>query len=304
MSFMGQEKHCTLCPRRCGTRPGFCGAPDELQVSAICLHRGEEPPVAGEKGIVNVFFSHCNLHCIYCQNEAISGHRVDESLVHFHSVESVADRVAELLPQSSGLLGFVTAAQYADYIPAIMDNLAARGLHPTVVYNSSGYESVETLRNLEGIVDIYLPDFKYADSKIAQAYSHAADYPEVAAKALAEMVRQVGCGLKIDSDGIAYRGLIVRHLVLPGHVDNSLRVLDLLANFQPSAFTFHLSLMAQYFPPVPTLPAPLNRTLTEGEYSAVVDHYNELGFFNGWLQELSSESHYRPDFSNKDNPFK
>lgn len=292
---------CKLCPRQCGARPGFCGAPEELRVSAICLHRGEEPPIAGEKGIVNVFFAHCNLHCIYCQNEAISSHTVDNALVHYTSVETISDRVAELLPQSSGLLGFVTAAHYADRIPEIMDNLAARGLHPTVVYNSSGYESVETLRSLEGIVDIYLPDLKYMQSDLAEAYSHAADYPEVATKALMEMQRQVGSGLKVMG-GTAFRGMIVRHLVLPGHIGNSVACLDWLADHM--SMNLHISLMAQYYPPSPTLPSPLDRTLTEEEYNSVVDHYNELGFFNGWLQELSAESHYRPDFSNKDNPFK
>lgn len=300
MSVERRERQCRLCPRQCGVRPGFCGAPEELCVSAICLHRGEEPPIAGESGIVNIFFAHCNLHCVFCQNNTISSRTVDESLVHYTSVKAVVDRVAELLPLSSGLLGFVTAAHYADRIPEIMDGLAARGLHPTVVYNSSGYESVETLRGLEGIVDIYLPDLKYMQSDLAEAYSHAADYPEVASKSLLEMKRQVGSGLKV-MDGTAFRGMIVRHLVLPGHIDNSIDCLDWLADHM--SMNLYISLMAQYYPPSPTLPSPLDRTLTEEEYRSVVDHYNELGFFNGWLQELSSESHYRPDFTNKDNPF-
>jgi putative pyruvate formate lyase activating enzyme len=164
-----------------------------------------------------------------------------------------------------------------------------------VVYNSGGYESVETLRSLEGLVDIYLPDFKYMDADLARDYSHASDYPEVAQAALREMRRQVGGSLKVDEDGRAYRGLIVRHLVLPGHVDNSLQCLDWLADFMP--FGLHLSLMAQYFPPRPGLPAPLNRCITMEEYAAVVAHAEELDLTDCWIQELEA-----PDFNNE-NPF-
>ena len=205
------------------------------------------------------------------------------------------------------MLGLVTPTHYADQIPALLDAVHQRlsALHsplstPTVVYNCGGYESVDTLRLLEGLVDIYLPDFKYMDPALAQAYSHAADYPEVAQAALREMRRQVGAGLKVDADGRAYRGLIVRHLVLPGAVDNSLRCLEWLADEFP--FGLHLSLMAQYFPPRPDLPAPLDRTLTAEEYATVVRRAEELGLTDGWIQELDAEQNYRPDFNN-DNPF-
>lgn len=293
---------CFLCPRRCGAErseaPGFCGAPSELQVSAICLHAGEEPPL---NPIVNVFFAHCNLHCIYCQNGDISAATVAPSFVHYRSIGEVADRICQLLPQSNNLLGFVTASHYANHLPAIVEEVRKRGFEPTVVYNSSGYESVETLRLLEGTVDIYLPDLKYMDSTLALRYSHAKDYPEVATRALLEMKRQVGAGLKCDEEGIAFRGLIVRHLVLPGHVKNSMQVLDWLADNLPP-FGIHVSLMAQYFPPKEGLPAPLDRTLDAEEYRTVADHYTALGF-DGWLQELDSEHTYRPDFAKDDNPF-
>ena len=293
---------CFLCPRRCGAErsdaPGFCGAPSELQVSAICLHAGEEPPL---NPIVNVFFAHCNLHCIYCQNGDISAAAVDPSFVHYRSIDEVADRICQLLPQSNNLLGFVTASHYAHHLPAIVEAVRKRGYEPTVVYNSSGYESVETLRLLEGLVDIYLPDLKYMDPALALRYSHANDYPAVAAQALLEMKRQVGAGLKCDEEGIAFRGLIVRHLVLPGHVENSMQVLDWLADNLPP-FGTHVSLMAQYFPPKAGLPAPLDRTLDAEEYRQVADRYTALGF-DGWLQELASEHNYRPDFAKDDNPF-
>ena len=297
---------CKLCPRECGVDRavgrGFCGASADIEVASVVLHRGEEPPL---NPIVNVFFSHCNLQCIYCQNWQISGggERLKVKGERY-SVDTLADLiVSHLLPLTSHLspmLGFVTAAHYADRIPEILEAVRQRGFTPTVIYNSGGYESVETLRSLEGLVDIYLPDFKYMDADLAQDYSHASDYPEVAQAALREMRRQVGGALKVDEDGRAYRGLIVRHLVLPGHVDNSLQCLDWLADFMP--FGLHLSLMAQYFPPRPGLPAPLNRCITPEEYAAVVAHAEELGLTDGWIQELEARDNYCPDFNNE-NPF-
>ena len=296
---------CSLCPRLCGVDRavdrGFCGASSDLEVASVVLHRGEEPPL---NPIVNVFFAHCNLQCIYCQNWQISGKGERLKVKgESYSVQALADLiVSHLSPLTSHLLGFVTAAHYADRIPEILDAVHQRGLYPTVVYNSSGYESVETLRSLEGLVDIYLPDFKYMDSDLASRYSHAPDYPEVATAALEEMIRQVGTGLKVDENGIAYRGLIVRHLVLPGHIDNSLAVLRHLATLSTIHYPLPtLSLMAQYYPPRPDLPSPLDRTLTPDEYATVANLYNELGF-NGWLQELQSENNYRPDF-NQTHPF-
>lgn len=302
-------KQCLLCPQRCPSRTkrgdGFCGASTDLEVSSICIHTGEEPPLCGtnplHKGIVNVFFPHCNLHCIYCQNYEISGKKVEWKYLHYYWVDDVADRIAELLPQSAGLLGFVTPTHYADRLGEIVDAVRLRGFNPTVVYNTSGFETVETLRQLEGLVDIYLPDFKYADDALAMKYSHALYYRSFATDALLEMQRQVGSKLKCDDDGVAYRGMIIRHLVLPGHVENSIACLDWLAEHMP--LDIHLSLMAQYYPPKDDLPEPLNRTLTRKEYLQVVTHFYDLGFQNGWVQELSSESCYRPHFESADHPF-
>ncbi|MBR3784585.1 MAG: hypothetical protein IKJ78_09020 [Bacteroidales bacterium] len=223
------------------------------------------------------------------------------------SIESLAERICRLFssldsPGTTPMLGLVTAAHYADRMAALVEELHRRGCTPTVVYNSGGYESVETLRSLEGLVDVYLPDLKYMDGALAARYSHAADYPEVAAAALKEMKRQVGGGLMADDGGRAYRGMIVRHLVLPGATDNSLKCLEWLADhFNP--FTLHLSLMAQYFPPRQGLPAPLDRTLTAEEYATVTDRAAALGFTEGWVQELEARDNYRPDFDRKDNPF-
>lgn len=301
---MGINSGCQLCPRKCDVdrtaQRGFCGAPQELEVSAICLHRGEEPPIGGPRGIVNVFFAHCNLQCIYCQNHQISGRTVPPAAVHFRTIEAVADRICQLLPQSSGSVGFVTAAHYVDYIAPILAAVRERGFSPTVVYNSSGYESPIALRKLEGVVDIYLPDFKYMDPAVAQLCSQAADYPSVAQAALREMQRQVGAGLKVH-DGVAYRGLVVRHLVLPGFLDNTRRCLRYLADEFP--FGLHLSLMAQYFPPRAGLPAPLDRPLTEAEYATAINEAESLGLTDGWQQELNAQQCYRPDFTNSTNPF-
>ena len=298
---------CTLCPRACGVdrsvSTGFCGASSDLEVGAVCLHRGEEPPL---NPIVNVFFAHCNLQCIYCQNWQISqeGKR-SEVKCQRYSVDKLADRICNqfsaLHSPDSVPLGLVTAAHYADHIPALLEAIHERGFTPTVVYNSGGYESVETLRGLEGLVDIYLPDFKYMDCTLARLYSHAENYPSVAQAALREMRRQVGGGLKVDGQGRAYRGLIVRHLVLPGAIDNSLRCLEWLAEEFPLGL--HLSLMAQYFPSQPGLPAPLNRTITAEEYATVVARAETLGLTDGWIQELAASKNYQPDFENKDNPF-
>lgn len=296
---------CTLCPRQCRvdrTRErGYCGATADPAIASVTIHTGEEPPLATHGGIVNIFFAHCNLHCIFCQNYQISGSDPTQPLSHSET-QPLSHSVPHLLARSNGLLGFVTAAHYAHLIPEILDDLHAQGLHPTVVYNSSGYESVDTLRALEGLVDIYLPDLKYLDPDLASRYSHAPDYPEVATAAIREMQRQVGTSLKVDDDGIAYRGLIVRHLVLPGHTQNTLDCLDWLADnfFAPS---LHVSLMSQYYPPRPGLPAPIDRTLDADEYALAAQRFRDLGF-DGWLQAPDANSNYRPDFNNTNTPFK
>lgn len=287
---------------------GFCGMPWEPWAASVCIHRGEEPPL---NPIVNIFFDGCNLQCIYCQNWQISRPQRPhpQSLsCEERGVDSIVDDICRLLPSPPGrgaggeaLLGFVTAAHYPEAVPAIVGALRDRGYAPTVVYNSSGYESVDTLRSLEGLVDIYLPDLKYMDPTLAAEYSHAPDYPEVAADAIREMRRQVGATLKVGDDGMAYRGLMVRHLVLPGAADNTRRCLDWLADAMPATVT--LSLMAQYFPPRTGLPAPLDRTLRPDEYDEALRYAAQLGFCNIYAQELAAQTNYRPDFGRDGHPF-
>ena len=290
---------CTLCPRACGVdravAQGFCHAGRETEIAAVCAHHGEEPPISGERGICNVFFAHCNLQCIYCQNWQISTHASVTSATSNPS----ATGIAAVLGETENIIGFVTPTHYADSIPAIVEELHRRGLHPVTVYNTSGYETVETLRMLEPYIDVYLPDFKYADADLAARYSHAPDYPQRALEALSEMYRQKGSALITDERGLAVSGIIVRHLVLPGCVDNSLGVLDRIADI---SLNLHVSLMAQYYPPQginggATLPDQLSRTVSAEEYDTVVEHFHATGLHNGWLQELTAQNTYRPDFS-------
>ncbi len=293
---------CTNCPRRCATDRvtslGFCHAAAEPEAAAICVHHGEEPPISGQRGICNIFFAHCNLQCIYCQNHDISRPTPSPSAPPpFVGVDAIVDRVQQLLPETENIVGFVSPTHYAHAIPAIVDELHRRGLFPTTVYNTGGYDSVDTLRALAPYIDIYLPDFKYSDPALAARYSHAPDYPQVALAALREMYNQKGSALPTDERGMAYRGIIVRHLVLPGQVDNSLGVLDSLADLSTG---LHIALMAQYFPPLPGLPDQLGRTLTQDEYDRVTDHFYALGLYRGWVQELDAQACYRPDFSRPD----
>lgn len=304
---------CSLCPRNCLSdrchQLGFCHAGIAPDVSSICVHKGEEPPISGTKGICNVFFAHCNLQCIFCQNHEISRANVAADKIFYHTIEEVTERIAAVLPLTENMLGLVSASHYAHLVPALISSLHAKGLYPTVVWNSNGYERVETLRKIAPYIDVYLPDFKYMDPDLARRYSHAADYPAVAQKALREMLAQMGPTLHCDEHGMAYRGIIVRHLVLPGQVQNSTDCLRWIA--QELGNGIHLSLMAQYFPPAESAPWPagtpwpdqLGRAVSQEEYDAVVHCLDEQGFTYGWQQELCAGARFRPDFS-KEQAFK
>lgn len=300
------------CPRKCMADRqqhfGFCHAGWQPEVSSICAHKGEEPPISGEKGICNVFFAHCNLQCVFCQNYEISRAEVGTGKIYFHDLDEVAEGIAKVLPTTENMLGLVSASHYAHLVPQLMEMLHGRGLNPTVVWNSNGYESVDTLRRLAPYIDVYLPDFKYMDADLSRRYSNAMDYPVVAQKALREMRNQMGSALHCDEDGLAFRGIMVRHLVLPGQVDNSLRCLDWLAEEMGTNIT--VSLMAQYYPPsmpVPDLssqqpfrwPDQLGRTITQQEYDMVKEHFYWLGFHNGYQQELTAKDSFHPDFSKR-----
>jgi len=310
---------CSLCPRRCNIdrsrELGWCRMDDRIHISSIVIHRGEEPPISGEKGIVNVFFPSCNMQCIYCQNGEISCRGTEGTVM---TLDEVCNAIIELLSSSENNLGFVSPSHCILQMVSIVEELRQRGHNPTIVYNTNGYDLPETLRSLEGIVDVWLPDFKYSDDTLAVDLSEAPRYSEYALAALKEMVRQVGTTLYTDEKGIARRGIIIRHLVLPGFAENSIVVITVIA--EELSPHLHISLMSQYYPPDrmhPTIdparnqaisPDPettnnLLRTVNRQEYNSVIKIFFDMGLHHGWRQDYASHLNYRPCFSEED-PFK
>lgn len=298
-------ENCTLCHRECkvnrfGNLLGFCKTDAGMNIASICIHKGEEPEIIGEKGICNIFFSGCNLRCIYCQNSDIS--RIPSNSFHnTYSYGEALDTIENILSQGVKSIGFVSPSHVVPQVKTIIAGLHSRGLNPITIYNTNSYEKEDTIRSLEGLIDIYLPDFKYASSSVAQELSGASDYPTVALKAVKAMYFQKGSTLITNDSNQAVNGLIVRHLVLPGFVEESKKALRILAEeISPG---IHLSLMSQYFPVDSVKHHPLlSRTLSEEEYMEVVDEMDSLGFRNGRIQEMNSSMNYIPDF-NKQNPF-
>ena len=306
-----QENHfgpladCRICPRNCGVnrlegQTGKCGSDAGYNISSICIHHGEEPVISGKHGICNVFFSRCNLACIYCQNWQISSSR-GEVREKAMELEEVVSAITGLLDRGCSAVGFVSPSHYIPHVKTIVEALRFSGRNPIFVYNTNGYDSVEELKALENHIDIYLPDFKYADRELAAQFSGVRNYPEKALLAIREMYRQKGSTLILDENGQAERGLIIRHLILPGNIENSLEVLRLIADELSESVA--LSLMAQYWPTPAVKDHPsLGRTLTREEYDLVVAEMERLGFYKGWVQEMESSEHYLPDFD-RENPF-
>ncbi len=297
-------RSCTLCPRECKVNRfrgagGFCKTDSGFNISSICIHRGEEPAISGLSGICNVFFSGCNLRCIYCQNNEIS-RRGSGKGYNSDDLENVLDRIEEILSKGIRSVGFVSPSHVVPQVRAIIKGLRSRGINPVTVYNTNGYDKVETLRSLSGLVDVYLPDIKYVSPELACKYSDAADYPEVALKAIREMYFQKGSILITDESGAAEKGILLRHLVLPGHSIESMEVLRAIGEISTGV---SLSLMSQYHPTDEVSSHTiLGRTLYRHEYESVVEEMERLGFRNGWVQNMESYANYRPDFS-KDQPF-
>lgn len=290
--------NCNCCPRQCGVDRtsgplGWCRTGESVMVASVCAHRGEEPVLSGRHGICNVFFAHCNLQCIYCQNHQISRNR---SAGHgFNDVESVVAEIERSLETGARGVGFVSPSHFVPQMLEIIASLKKRGHRQRYVYNSNGYDRAEVIGSLEGIIDVYLPDFKYLDAGMGRTYSYVRDYPSVATAAIREMYRQKGTNLLLDDDDLIETGLIIRHLVLPGHVENSKAVLNWIASELSAGV--HVSLMSQYYPTPAVADHPtLGRTLNAAEYDAVVDEFERLGFYRGWVQELGSPDSYRPDF--------
>jgi len=303
--MINELSNCTLCPRNCHAnrftnKLGYCKSDASINVASICLHKGEEPAICGKNGICNVFFTRCNLQCIYCQNYQIS--KLNNPLPETkYTLDAIVERIISILNTGCNRVGFVSASHFVPQMCLIIEKLRTKGHFPTFVMNTNAYDKVETLRRLEEYVDIYLPDFKYLDSKLAADFSDAIDYPQVAASAIKEMYRQKGGTLACSDTGEADFGLIIRHLVLPNHIENSKHVLRFIA--ENISTKVHISLMSQYYPINAVLQhLTINRTLTEDEYNSVINEFETLGFTKGWIQEINSAEHYRPDF-HFSNPF-
>lgn len=278
---------CTLCPRNChanrknkNSLTGICHEANHLRLARAALHFWEEPCISGEQGSGTIFFSGCTLRCVFCQNHSIADGSVGKEI----SQQRFVQILLELQQKGANNINLVTPTHF---VPLIIDGIQqarSQGLHLPIVYNTSGYESIETLQLLDGIVDIYLPDLKYYSSTIAQKYSFAGDYFSVASRALQEMYRQVGDPV-FDANGIMQKGMIVRHLVLPGCTNDSKAVIQYL--YQTFHDHIYISIMNQYtpMPTVQTRYPELNRNVTDEEYEEVVDFAIELGVENGFIQE-------------------
>ncbi len=299
-----QLTRCECCPRTCGVdrlkgETGFCRVSSGIQVSHAGLHFGEEPPISGTKGSGAIFFSGCNLRCVFCQNYQIS-QKFQQGDTRTLTEDDIVSEILRLQYEGAHNINFVSPSHMVFQMADAIQSAKEKGLVVPVVYNSNGYDSVDALRQIRGLVDIYLPDIKYLDNKLGKQFSLVDDYADIVPGVLREMLNQAG-SLEMDNDGIAMRGLLVRHLVLPGHLDNSRRCLSFLADLSPD---IHVSIMSQYSPQYKAGAYPgINRTLTEKEYDEITDYALGLGLENAFIQELKSQYHYLPDFD-QERPFK
>jgi putative pyruvate formate lyase activating enzyme len=285
---------------RFGGGTGYCRSDAGINIASICIHRGEEPPISGPDGICNIFFSGCNLKCVYCQNHEISRpcQGLKKRLISFNEA---LDKITGILKQGIKTVGFVSPSHVVPQVRALIRGLNGRGYYPTTVYNTNSYEKPEVIDSLDGMIDVYLPDYKYVTSALAKVFSDATDYPEVALRALKRMYYQKGSALHVDIEDLAESGMLIRHLVLPGNTKESKKVLKSIADELSTGI--HLSLMSQYHPtPFVINHSQLNRSLYNSEYDAVVETMEDLDFSKGWVQDIESYKNYCPDFR-KENPF-
>lgn len=293
---MKELEECVLCPIGCRVNrnkgfTGKCGAGDRVKIGLYSLHFDEEPCISGKSGSGTVFFSNCNLKCKFCQNYKISCEGKGEEV----SIDELAEIFLEQQRKGAHNINLVTATPYILHVVEAVKIAKNRGLNIPILYNTSGYETVDTLRKLEGYVDIYLPDFKYYDNSLAMRLSGVDNYREVATEAILEMYRQVGENI-YDENGMLQRGMIIRHLVLPNNVQNSIDVLKWIKENMSNDVM--VSLMAQYFPTYRALDdSEINRRLLQEEYEAVENYLYELDFENGYVQDLGDdEEQYVPNF--------
>ena len=284
---------CTICPHNCKINrtknPGRCKSTDKIKIALYSIHNFEEPCISGEKGSGTIFFSNCNMNCVFCQNYEISQLGRGKEI----TIEELANVMIKQQERNVQNINLVTPTSYALHIVEAIKIARKKGLEIPIVYNTNGYESVETLKLLEGYVDIYLPDLKYAENDLAKKYSKIENYFEIATSAIKEMYRQVGEN-EYDENGIIKAGIIIRHLILPNHTENSKKVLKWIAENMPKNIT--VSVMAQYFPTYKAKEIPeIARKITKEEYEKVENYLYELDLENGYIQELGEhEEEYVP----------
>ena len=294
--MLEQLAKCEICPFRCKVNRlngqiGRCGCGEKIRVAKYQLHYFEEPCISGKSGSGTVFFSNCNFKCIFCQNYKIS----QEGKGNEVTIEELANIFLKLKQEGANNINLVTPTMYAYQIIEAIKIARMNGLNLPIIYNSNGYENVETLRDLRGYVDVYLPDLKYYADELAIKYSKAPNYFEIATKAILEMIDQVGLP-EFDENGMIKKGVIIRHLVLPGHIQNSKHILKWLK--EKVEGKAYVSVMAQYFPTYKAKEDEyLNRKLTRKEYSEIEQYLYLLDIQNGYMQELGKhEEEYVPDF--------
>jgi putative pyruvate formate lyase activating enzyme len=297
--------NCTLCPRECKVNrfeggTGYCRSDAGMNIASICIHRGEEPAISGPDGICNIFFSGCNLKCIYCQNHEISRPCPGDNKRSL-SLKETLEKITGILIYGIKAIGFVSPSHVVPQVKAIIRGLNERGLKPVTVYNTNSYDKPEVIDSLDGMIDVYLPDYKYVTPSVSEEFSDAPDYPQVALRALKRMYYQKGSTLPMDKEGRAENGILIRHLVLPGYSEESKKVLKSIA--EELSAGVNLSLMSQYHPTPNVSSHPdLKRILYKSEYETAVEAMQDLGFRNGWVQDMESNQNYGPDFSKK-HPF-
>lgn len=284
MKIMNKYENCLLCPRKCGInrstgQTGVCGVSAEIRVARAALHYWEEPCISGKKGSGAVFFSGCSLHCVFCQNREISDGKAGKVI----SKERLSDIFLELKAKGANNINLVTSGQYIPDIVWAVNDARSRGMKLPIVYNTSGYEDAKELKLLDGIVDVYLPDFKYMDSALSAKYSRAKDYPSVAKQALSEMVRQQPRVVIDDATGLIQRGVIVRQLLLPGHVNDAKAILKYLHDTYQNSI--YISMMSQFTPIALKDYPEINRTVTRREYERLIDYAIKIGITNAFIQE-------------------
>ena len=285
---------CEICPHRCGVNRtkgeiGRCKSTDKIKIGLYSIHHFEEPCISGKHGSGTVFFSNCNLNCVYCQNYEISQEGKGKEI----SIEKLADIFMEQQNRQAENINLVTPTSYALQIIEAIKIAKRKGLHIPIIYNTNGYENIETLQLLEGYIDVYLPDLKYYDNEIGKKYSKVDNYFEIATKAIQEMYRQVGSP-KFNAQGMIEKGVMIRHLVLPNNIDNSKKILKWLKDNMDEQV--YIDIMAQYFPTYKAKEMKdLNRKLTKEEYQEIENYVYDLDIQNGYMQELGEhEEEYVP----------